>query len=272
MNELLSNPAVQGGVAPLIAGLVVAGIGFPLRLSGLAAGAGFLTVLYLTGNLAFEPLSATRKVALLGLAAPLLGAIADLAFKPTRAAGAVLGAIFGIGSAWAFWSVLAQKPATEAAIYGVGVAAFVLCTVAFATSLHAEPIRAGAAGLGLGLGAGVGAILGASALIGLYGIALGAASGGFLLLAMILGKRVSAGTSFTLGASVIGSLLAAAAMLLAKLPWYSLAALALVPLAVRLPLPERSHPALQAVVACIYSLPVAAGACALAWMVSRTGS
>src|SRR5256885_5141458 len=50
-------PAVQGGLAPLVAGLLVAGLGLPLRLSGLAAGAGFLTVLYLTGNLAFEPLS-----------------------------------------------------------------------------------------------------------------------------------------------------------------------------------------------------------------------
>ena len=211
----------------------------------------------------------TRKMALLGLGAPLLGAIADLAFKPTRAAGAVLGALFGIASAWVFWSVLAQKPPMQAALYGAGVAAFVLCTIAFATSLHGDPIRAGAAGLGLGLGSGIGAILGASALIGLYGIALGAASGGFLLLAMVLGKRVVAGTSFTLAASVIAALLAASAMLLAKLPWYSLAVLALVPLATRLPLPERAHPALQAVVASIYALAVAGGACALSWALPR---
>ena len=40
-------------------------------------------------------------------------------------------------------------------------------------------------------------------------------------------------------------------------------------LAVRLPLPERAHPALQAVVASIYALAVAALACALAWLASR---
>jgi hypothetical protein len=165
-----------------------------------------------------------------------------------------------------FWTILAQKPPAQAAIYGIGIAAFVLATVALTMTLHAEPIRAGAAGLGLGLGAGIGAIIGASALIGLYGIALGAASGGFLLLAMILGKRVVAGASFTLAASVIASLLAAAAMLLAKLPWYSLPVLALIPLAVRLPVPERSGAALQAVVASFYALCVAGGACALAWL------
>jgi hypothetical protein len=55
-------------------------------------------------------------------------------------------------------------------------------------------------------------------------------------------------------------------MLLAKLPWYSLPALALIPLAVRLPIPERSGAALQTVVASFYALAVAGGACALAWL------
>jgi len=181
----------------------------------------------------------------------------------------VLGALFAAAASWVFWGILAQKSAAEALVYGAGIAVFLLCTVAFAVSLHGEPVRAGAAGLGLGLGAGIGAILGASALIGLYGIALGAASGGFLLLTMALGKRVTAGASFTLAASVIAALVGATAMLPAKLPWYALAVLALAPLAVRLPVPERSHPALQAVVASVYALAVAAAACAVSWVWPR---
>jgi hypothetical protein len=78
-----------------------------------------------------------------------------------------------------------------------------------------------------------------------------------------------AGASFTLAAGVIASLLASGALLLAKLPWHAAATLALVPVAVRLPLPDRAHPALQAVVASVYALAVAGGACALAWMASR---
>ena len=104
-----------------------------------------------------------------------------------------------------------------------GVFAFVLGTVAFTVSLHDRPVRAGAAGLFLGLGTGAGAIIGASALLGQYGLALGAACGAFLLLAMILGKRIVAGVTFTLTASVGAALVAAGALVLARLPWISLA-------------------------------------------------
>jgi hypothetical protein len=266
MGELLAHPAVQGGLAPLLAALLVAALGYPLRLSGLAAGAGFAATLYLTGNLAFEPLSALRKIALLGLFAAALGALADLAFKPTRAAGIVLGAVFALAAIWVLWPALAQKSGSPLALYGAGVAAFVLCTVGLTVALHGDGVRAGAAGLGLGLATGIAAGVGASALLGLYGLALGAASGGFLLATLILGRRVMAGASFTLAASVIASLLGASAMLLGKFPWYALPALAAIPLAVRLPLPERSGVLLQEIVASFYALALAGVACALAWM------
>jgi hypothetical protein len=50
------------------------------------------------------------------------------------------------------------------------------------------------------------------------------------------------------------------------LPWYALPALAAIPLAVRLPLPERSGVLLQEIVACFYALALAGVACALGWM------
>ncbi len=272
MEELLAHPAVQGGVAPFVVGLGVATLAVPLRLSGLGAIAGFLAAVFLIGNFSFETLTATRKVVVLGMLAPVIGLLADLAFKPTRSAGVILGTLFGAASAWVFWTVLVQKPLAEALVYGAGISVYVLWCVAFTLTLHAMPIRAGAVGLAMGLGVGIGAVLGASALIGQYGLALGAACGGFLLVVMLLGKRVVAGTSLTLTVSVLAPLLAAAAMLLAKLPWYSLAVFALVPIVARLPLPERTPPALQVVVASLYTCSVAAGACALAWLASRSGS
>ena len=272
MQELLNDPVIQSSVAPFAVGLIFAGLFFPLRLAGLAAGAGFLATVWMIGNFGLAPLTATRKIVVLGMAAPALGALADLAFKPTRATGPVLGALFGAGSIWVFWSVLSQKPPAQAALLGAGVFALVLWTVAFAVSLQDQAVRAGAAGLFLGLGAGVGAVLGASALLGQYGMALGAACGAFLLLVMILGKRVVAGATFTLTASVAASLLAAGAMLLAQLPWTSLAALALIPLAVRLPLPEKSPAWLQAIVASLYALVPAACAWFLAWQSGRSAS
>lgn len=269
MQELLTNPVIQSSAAPFLVGLVVASSLFPIRLAGLAAGAGFLAAVWMIGAFGFAPLTATRKIVVLGAAAPMLGVLADLAFKPTRATAPVLGVLFGAGSIWVFWSVLSQKPAAEGALLGAGIVALVLWTVSLTVSLQDRAVRAGAAGLFLGLGAGAGAVLGASALLGQYGLALGAACGAFLLLAMILGKRVVAGATFTLTASVAATLIAAGAMLLAKLPWTSLAALALIPLAVRLPLAEKSPAWIQAIVASLYALAPAAGAWALAWQSSR---
>lgn len=269
MEELLGNPAVQGGVAPFLAGLLVAGLLFPARLGGLSAGAAVLIAVYLTGNFAFEPLTSMRKLVAVGIGAMLLGALADLAFKPGRATGIVLGILFGAASAWVFWTLLAQREAAQAMLVGGGVAALVLWLVAFTTSLHADSVRAGAAGLGLGLGGGIAAFLSASLVVGLYGIALAAGSGAFLVLVMILGRRVAAGQSLTLSVAVFAGLLGAAAMLLAKLPWYALAALAATPLAARLPVPDKSPAWAQAIVASIYTLTAGAGACWLAWLASR---
>jgi hypothetical protein len=269
LEDFFGSPFVQASVAPFLAGLAVAGVLFAFRLGGLAAAAGFLATAYLSGNFAFSPLTATRKIVLLGMVAPLLGAVADLGFRPTRVTGVVLGSVFGAVSVWVFWSVLSQKSPVDAALAGAGVAALVAWLVAFTVSLHAEPVRAGAAGLALGLGAGFAAVLGASALLGILGMALGAACGAFLLLVMILGKRVAAGATLTLTASVLAGLLAAGALLLAQLSWTSLAALALVPLAVRLPLPERLHVSVQAIVASLYAFAAAGAAWALAWLASR---
>jgi hypothetical protein len=272
LQELLAHPAVQAAVAPLLVGLVVAALLLPLRLSGLAAVAGFLAAVVLIGNFSFSTLTATRKLVLVAAAAPLLGVLIDLALKPRRITGSVLGVLFGAAGLWVFWSVLAQQPFARGLGLGAAVVALPLWTVAATLPLSGDPVRAGAAGVGLGLGAGVGAVLGASALLGQYGMALGAASGGFLLLVMVLGRRVTAGASLTLSVSVGAALLACAAALLAQLPWTAAAVLGLVPVAVRLPLPDRMHPGIQAVVAVFYALVPAVGCWAAAWVASRAGS
>lgn len=268
LRELLANPVVQSSVLPLAAGLLCAALLYPLRLEGLAAIAGFLAAVIAIGDFAFEPLTVTRKIVVLGGAAAVLGAFLDLAARPTRFVAPVLGAVFGAAALWVFASVLGQKIPLEAATLGAGVVALTAWLVTATVALQYDPARAGAAGMALGLGAGVAAVLGASALIGQYGMALGAACGGFLLLLMILGPRVSAGVSLTLTASVLAALLSAAAVLLAKLHPASLAALALVPVLVRLPLP-RSPLWIRPVVASVYALMAAGGACALAWMAPR---
>lgn len=268
LQQLLANPVVQSSALPFVVGLAAAVMLFPLRLEGLAAIAGFLAAVAAIGNFGFEPLTATRKIVLAGGAAALLGALSDFAFKPTRFSGPLLGLIFGFAALWVFTTVLGQKPPIEAALIGAGVFALTVWLVAASVALQHDPARASVNGLMLGLGAGVCAVLGASALIGQYGMALGAACGGFIILLWILGPRVGAGHALTLTTSALSALLACAAVLLAQLSPVAVAALALVPLAARLPMP-RTPLWMQPVLASVYTGVPAAGACALAWLAGR---
>ncbi|MDH4172239.1 MAG: hypothetical protein OEV97_00690 [Betaproteobacteria bacterium] len=268
LQDLLANPAVQSSVLPLAAGLACAALLYPVRLEGLAAIAGFLAAVAAIGNFGLEPLTATRKIVVTGAAAAAIGVLSDFAFKPTRFSAPVLGAIFGAAALWVFASVLRQKAPLELALVGAGVVALTVWLVSATVSLQLDSARAGASGLMLGLGTGVSAVLGASALIGQYGMALGAACGGFLLLLLALGPRVGAGHALTLTVSVLSALLAAASVLLAQVPAVALAALALVPVAARLPLPGTPL-WMQPVLAGVYTGVPAAGACVLAWLSGR---
>jgi len=137
--------------------------------------------------------------------------------------------------------------------------------VASTLELAGQPVRAGAAALMLGLGAGISAILGASALLGLYGIAIGAGAGAFLLVQMLTGRRIAAGATLTLSASVAAGLVAAATLVLAQLPWYALIVLGLIPLAARWPASDRLPVWAQAFIVSAYGFTVALVAFVLTW-------
>ena len=53
----MNDPLVQAGLAPFLAGFVVALVLFRLRLGGLAAAAGFCITAWLIGELHFTPLT-----------------------------------------------------------------------------------------------------------------------------------------------------------------------------------------------------------------------
>ena len=264
MEELLNNPAVQGGFAPFAVGLAVAFALFAVRLAGLALAAALGTAVYLIGGFAFPPVSAQQKILLISLAVPVLGVIVDLAFKPARTAGPVLGLIFGMLAIWVGWNVLKQKDAAAALAAGAGVAALVAWLTGACFALRDDPIRAGAAALTLGLGIGISALLSASGSYAQYGASIGAGAGAFLLVQMLLGRTIRAGATFALSAGVACGLLAAGASLGAQLPWYAAALLALAPVATLLPLPK-SGIWLQAVIASVYGGIMSAAACLLSW-------
>jgi hypothetical protein len=260
VDELLRNPWIQGGVGPFLAALGAALVFYPLRVSGLAAGFGFFAAVYLTGQLEFE-----RKLFLLAAAAALLGGVVDLAFRPTRKAGLVLGLGFGIAACWIFISLIGRMPAERIALLAMGLGGLVAASVAFSVLSYDEPPRAAAAGIGVGLATGVAAFLGGADTLALWSFGLAAGAAGFLAVAIVLARGIVAGAAFTLSVGVIGATLAATVTLQRGLRWYEAALFALVPAAVRLPVPHGNAVA-QAIVALVYALAVGGGACALVWM------
>lgn len=237
---------------------------FRLRLGGLAAVAGFCVTAWLAGLADLR-----HKVVLLGLAAPALGLVADLAFRAGRLTAYVLGAVFGGAALWASGSTILHKPPVQAFIVGGGIVLFVTWTVAFTASLHANSVRAGAAGLGLGLGAGFAALVSAGGPMAQLGLALGAASAGFLFVQMLLGQRIDAGLVFSLAAGVQSALIAMLALVFGTLGWVVLAILAAVPIAARFPLPARWPVWAQSVLAVLYTLACGSAAAATAYVASR---
>jgi len=265
MDALLNHPAIQAAAAPFLAGLITAGLLYRARMGGLAVVAGFAAAVALISGFNFSPLTATRKIVLLGLLAPAMGLALDWFAKPSRLLNTALALLAAAASIWVFWSVLVQKELADALRLGAIVAASTGITVALTLSLTARPVRLAAAGLCLGLGAGIAAVLAASALYGQYGIAVGAACGAVLLLQMVLGRAVPTGITFALSASLLAGLFGAAAMLLASLHWTALALLCLAPLAARLPLPKKLPVWLEAIVVALFCMLPAMAAFYLTW-------
>ena len=265
VQEFLNHPAVQGGVAPFFVGLIVAAGLQWVRLSGLAILAAFLTAVYLVSGFTFSPLTAARKMVLLAGAASVVGLLVDFAFKPTSVGNALIVVASAAAGVWVFWSILVQKELAQALLSGGTIAVFVAVMIAIGLLFVQLPVRAGSAALTLGLGVGISALLGASAVFALYGIGLAAGAGGFLVVQMVTGKRIFAGATLMLPAALTCSLLAAGTMLLAKLPWYALPVLALVPLTTLFSLPAKIPIWLRAVLRSVCAMMVAGFAFYLTW-------
>lgn len=159
MQGLLSHPAVQGGLAPFVVALIVAELLQRLRLSGLAIVAGFAVTVYLVSDFSIEPLTAVRKMVLLGLlAAPLALVLIRSNWPPLRWILTVLG---GVAGAWVVSHILQQQDLSHALLLGSGCAVYVGWQIFWMDTLRDSPARAGSAGMALGLGTGGSALLGA---------------------------------------------------------------------------------------------------------------
>jgi hypothetical protein len=97
--------------------------------------------------------------------------------------------------------------------------------------------------------------------------AAAAASGAYLLIQAISNARLSCGTLFVLPLAAACALVPPVAVLDAKLSWYLLPALALVPATSLIPFSERLSTSVRVVLALAIAGTAGAGVAAIAWYV-----
>jgi hypothetical protein len=84
---------------------------------------------------------------------------------------------------------------------------------------------------------------------------------------MLTGKSWALGRAYTLTVGALSGLAGAAAVVLAKLPWFCLVPFIAIPLVAAAPIAERAPVWLRAVLVSIITFVFAAGAIAIAWRV-----
>jgi len=265
LHALLIHPAVQSGLEPFIAAMIVAELFLRMRLSGLAIIAGFSVMLYLVSDFSFEPLTPEHKIVLSGFLSTLLGLL-FMVFNPGWLRP--LLTLAGGGAAiWAMLSILKQYELLALPLWAGGCAIYVGWLVFWFDGLHNASARAGSAGMALGLGSGMSALFCATKLPEQIGFAVGAAASAYLLIQIITNSPLPCGRLFTLPLSIIAGLSGCLAILTTKLPWYSLPLLALIPVAAQIPLSGIRSLWLLSVLLSVISLVFAGGAVYLTWRV-----
>lgn len=270
MTELLDHPAVQGGVAPFVVALVVALALGRTRYAWLAILAGYLTMIMLSTGVSFSPLTASRKIVLVAVVVAAVGLLADHLATKSRLLMWILALAAGLAAVWVFVTVLAQREASQGWLQGAALLAFAAAMAWAMLSLRDDPLRAGAASIGLGVAAGVAAVLSASIGGLLAGIAIAVSAGALLLVWSISSKPVAPGILGTLTVGVTVALFAEGALMLAQLPWYALVLLILIPLAVRLPVRESAPVIVRTFLLTVYALVAACLPIVAAWMATRS--
>ena len=230
MHDLLLNPAIQSGILPALAALLVLALTGRTSALVLVPIAGFLTVVVLAVGFSLEPMTARSKVVACVLAAGALALALDLvrpsAVLVVRAAVAALTAAAAV---WVAFRVLQQKEGSALWAQGAAVVVFALVMVESARAVAGDSLRCLVVGTLLGFASGVLGLLGASSSAAFMGIALGASYGVALLAQMVRGRSSAMLDQLVLPAAVFSVLGGLMACLTGELPWYALLPLPLIP-------------------------------------------
>jgi hypothetical protein len=267
MADIWIHPGFQAGVLPGAVALIVFALLIRFRgVVGVAVLAAFVSTVAVTTGLSFEPLTSTRKILLIGLLSPLLGVVYEWVSMPKWLKSGSIALIAGGCIIWVLWPYLQRTDVENLMFTAVGLTLFVAWMALAFSWIAQRPIIAGTAVLTAGgFGVGLSALLGASAMLGQWGIALGAAGASGLIVSLLTKKSVNAGAIFVTTSGLLLALIAAAAVVYAKLPWYTLPILAIIPLMAQIRLDDAKSKYFHAAIWLVTGFLLAAVSVYLTW-------
>ena len=225
---------------------------------------GFLISTLFVNGFVFSPLSAARKIILVGIGIFTLSILFDWYYSKWRFRLPALLTVSVVAFLWIFWPVLVAKEG----FLLIGIAAsgilYMIWHIVLSDMLRTDPLRIGSSMVALGIGTGAVAILGASALLGQMALSISAGVGAYLLIAVLF-RNLPSGTLISWPAATISSLLGFGALLLADLSWITLLLLAPIPLVAKIPLPNHYPRWIQAGIVFMACLTMAGVAIFSAW-------
>ena len=235
MDQFLSRPEFQSTIIPFIVGLLFY---FGLRKLtayawGWAVFSAFLISATLINGLTLTPLTGTRKIILLILASFIVIALVRQLITNSNLQRMLLPVLGVAALIWVFWKVLIRMDVLGVTAFLAGGVGLLLWLLWAFDRVGNEDVRLHGAGFSLLLGTGLAATAGASALLGQLTLSLAAASGGVFLAWVLVGKANGSGSSSGVAGgftyALAAALLGLAAVMFARLPWYTLIPLAAIP-------------------------------------------
>jgi len=271
MNTLLSNPAIQSGIIPLIVAFVSAFLlkRFGGSWPGLAFAIAYYISVYLAAGFQFYPFTSTRKILMLGIIAIVLGVVIDAGKFRLKNLFGIIFFLGAIATLWVIWPVLARQEGISFILMAIPSLIYVGWLTAGCHQIRHRPEQSAMIALALGLGTGISAILGASALVGQLGIAIGAISGAFLLLHLV-NQKIQTGSTFMLPVGLLSGLLGIGAVIFASLPWYCLLPLVAIPLTSYIQLPGQLTKLKLLLLLAAFTLPFPIIAIVLTWVATNS--
>ena len=272
MTELLTLPEVQSGAIPFTISLVLALVLMAIRPSWVVLGAlaGFYASTVAMGVFDLSPTRSVNRVLLLGVVFLVIAIVVSLlngAKGERELAGGTRAALAGMGAAaacWLIWAAALRAGMPQAALTLLLAAAYSGWMIHMIAGGSQDALRRLSAACFLALATGICVVLGASALLGQLGISMGVACGALLLI-VTFRKEVIVDPPLIVPVVLIVSALGVAGVIFAKVSWVTLLILALIPLAVRIPVP-RGWPRIgQSALISAYAAGVGAFASILAW-------